>query len=131
MAQAVNAREVPGDLIAPDFLIENVRTGVTDDVYLGAAGARKWLDDFFGVLDEQARFELDELIDAGGDSVVMVHHLAGYGRASGAPFRMRWASAVWIHDEKITRIVGYATRHEALEAAGLPGQPAPPTRSSR
>lgn len=38
VADAINAREVPDALIAPDFHIENIVTAVSDKTYHGAAG---------------------------------------------------------------------------------------------
>jgi hypothetical protein len=84
LADGINAREVPDDLFAPDFLLENVRTAVTDTVYRGPAGARRWLSDFFGVLDDDARFELEEAIAAARRARPFGCALrASYGSATG------------------------------------------------
>jgi hypothetical protein len=61
-AAALNAREVPEELLAPDFVMVNATTAVTDKTYRGRAGVR------------------------GG---------------------------------KLTRVVGYLGRREALEAVGF------------
>ena len=81
---AINAREVPEELLAPDFQMENVSTAVTDRTYHGAEGVRQWISDFFEVLDEDARYEA-RVIEAGADYVVGDISIVGRGSASGAP----------------------------------------------
>lgn len=38
---AINARQVPDELLAPDFRMDNVATAVTDRTYYGAEGVRQ------------------------------------------------------------------------------------------
>ncbi|MDQ4040662.1 MAG: nuclear transport factor 2 family protein [Actinomycetota bacterium] len=118
---AVNAREVPEELLTPDFRIENVTTAVTDRVYHGAEGVRQWMSDFFDVLGEDARYEARPIAD-GDDYVVGDIRIIGRGAASGAPVELRHYGVMWARDGKIVRAVGYPTRRAALEADGL-GQP--------
>jgi ketosteroid isomerase-like protein len=115
---AINAREVPEDLLAPDFQMENVTTAVTDRVYHGAEGVRQWISDFFDVLDDDARYEARP-IEAGDDWVVGDISIVGHGSVSGAPVNLRHYGVLWIRDGKIARAVGYASRREALQAVGL------------
>ncbi len=115
---AINAREVPEHLLAPDFRIENVSTAVTDKTYHGSEGARQWMSDFFDVLGEDARHEA-EPIEVGDDYVVSKLRIVGRGSSSGAPVDMRWYGVMWIREGKITRAVGYPNRRQALEAVGL------------
>jgi len=117
-AAAINAREVPEELLAPDVRLENVTTAVTDRTYRGAAGVREWISDFFDVLGDDAFYE-GEVIEAGDDYVVGKARFVGRGSVSGAPVDMRYYGVMWIRDGKITRAVGYPNRREALEAAGL------------
>jgi ketosteroid isomerase-like protein len=119
VVEAVNARQIPETLLARDFRAENVNTAVSNKVYVGWAGAREWQDDFFGVMDDEARFEVKEIVGAGKDCVVVVLQLAGHGLKSGAPLELRWPSVFWLRDQLITRAVGYSTKRGALEAAGL------------
>jgi ketosteroid isomerase-like protein len=109
---AISAREVPEDLIAPDIHLQNVRTAVSDNLYVGHDGVRKWQQDFFGVMDEEARLEVE-------DCVVVTLRLAGHGAKSGAPLELRWPQVIWLRQGRITRTTGYGSRREALEAAGL------------
>jgi ketosteroid isomerase-like protein len=115
---AINARQVPEELLAPDVRLENVTTAVTDRTYRGTEGVRQWISDFFDVLDEDARYE-GEVIEAGDDYVVVKVRFVGRGFVSGAPVEMRYYGVAWIRDGKITRAVGYPNRRQALEAVGL------------
>ena len=92
--EAVNAREVNEALLTDDFEIVNASTAVTDKTYRGASGAREWMHDFFDVLDENARFEITEIVEADEDYLVVRNRLVGTGSASGAPFDMEWFSAM-------------------------------------
>ena len=114
---AVNARQVPEDLLAPEFTIENVTTAVTDRTYHGSEGFRQWISDFFDVLDDDARFE-GEPVANGDDYVVGTNRIVGRGSVSGAPVDLRYYGVIWIRDGRITRAVGYPTRRAALEAVG-------------
>ncbi len=116
--EAVNAREVPEELLAPDVRLENVRTAVTDRTYRGADGFRQWFSDFFDVLDDDARYE-GEVIEAGDDYVIGQARFVGRGSVSGAPVEMPYYGVLWIRDGKVTRAVGYPNRRQALEAVGL------------
>jgi ketosteroid isomerase-like protein len=117
--EAVSAREVPEDLIAPDARIQNVATAVSDNLYVGHDGVREWQEDFFGVMDEEAGLEVEKVIAVGEDCVVVMLRLAGHGAKSGASLELRWPAAFWLRRGRITRTEGYASRGEALEAAGL------------
>jgi ketosteroid isomerase-like protein len=64
-------------------------------------------------------YDYDELIDAGGETVISIGQQRGQGHASGLP-ATRTLAGVWtIREAKIVRAVWFATREEALEAAGL------------
>jgi ketosteroid isomerase-like protein len=116
---ALAARSVPEELLAPDFVMENVSTAVTHRTYSGAAGVEEWLSDFFDVLDPtDARYEA-EFTNDGANYVVAKILIAGRGRVSGVPMEMPHWGVLWIRNGKITRAVGFATQREALKAVGL------------
>ena len=75
-----------------------------------------WLDSF-----EDVRLRLEETIDA-GDHVVAVHRLGGRGKASGISLDAHLAVVFNLHTGRIARACEYATRDDALEAAGLKGR---------
>ena len=68
---------------------------------------------------ESVEDNLEELVD-GGDSVVSVVNTRARGRASGVEVGWTRNAGVWtIREGRVVRVVWFATREEALEAAGL------------
>jgi ketosteroid isomerase-like protein len=115
---AINADDIPRDMIAPDLEITNATTAVTDARYFGYEGALRWRRDLFDVIDD-ARLEIDEVLATGTDYVAIANRLIGRGSSSGAPVELRWASVFWFRDGRMTRGAGYPTRREALDAVGV------------
>jgi ketosteroid isomerase-like protein len=116
---AINAREVPMSLLAPELRMENLVTAVSDKTYHGTAGFRDWMNDLFDGFAEGALFEIEEIVADGDDFVVGLVRVVGRGARSGAPLVLRWVNVNWFRDGKATRSVGYASRREALKAVGL------------
>ena len=88
------------------------------DTYVGRDGVRAfwtaWTDSFEGF-----RLEVEDLIDA-GDDVVVVARISGQGIASGAGVRSNpFAHVVGLRDGKILRWAMYDSAQEALEAVRL------------
>jgi ketosteroid isomerase-like protein len=119
LTEAINSRAVPEDLLDPEIRLENVTTAVTNEVYTGWDGARKWMDDLYDALDADATYETLEILAEGGDFVIAMVRFAGRGRVSGAPLELRYISVTWIRDGKIIRGAGYESRREAFEAVGM------------
>ena len=113
--------ELAAEILAPDFSIENAATAVTDKTYYGAEGVREWVRDIFEGMDEDSRYETEEILADGEDYVVARVRLVGHGVRSGAPVTLRWVSVTWFEGGKATRSVGYLRRREALKAVGLEG----------
>jgi ketosteroid isomerase-like protein len=67
---------------------------------------------------ERIRFEPQEYIDA-GNRVVVVARLIAQGKKSGVEVTRTWAYVWTLRGRKALRMVGYADRAQALEAAGL------------
>jgi ketosteroid isomerase-like protein len=124
-ADAINARHISDDaaerLLAPGFRMENLATALTEKTYHGAAGAREWMRDTFEVVDESARYEVEEILADGKDFVVARVGIVGHGARSAVPVTMRWVNVTWFQDGKMTRTAGYLRRREALAAVGLSG----------
>jgi ketosteroid isomerase-like protein len=118
LASGINAGPIPRELIADDFELKNATTAVTDATYRGYEGGLKWRSDLFDVVAD-AHYEIDEILATGDDYVVISNRLVGRGASSGAPVNLRWASVFWIRDGKFTRIAGFESRREALEAVGV------------
>jgi ketosteroid isomerase-like protein len=118
VTDAINAGEFLSDLVAPDVELKNATTAVTDASYVGREGALKWRSDMFDVV-AGARLEIEEVLAAGADHVVVANRIGGSGSSSGAPVELRWVSVFWLRDGKVARIAGYTNRHDALEAVGI------------
>lgn len=68
---------------------------------------------------EEPQIEAEEIIDA-GEKVVIAIRISGRGVASGIDIEeARWFHVLTPRDDKAVRIEWYATRGEALKAAGL------------
>jgi ketosteroid isomerase-like protein len=67
---------------------------------------------------EKPEIEAEEIIDA-GEKVFVAIRIAGRGRGSGIDMEASWFHVLTERDDKLARIEWYATRPEALEAAGL------------
>ena len=120
---AINARaladELAAEILAPGFRVENAATAVTDKTYYGAEGVRDWVRDIFEGMDEDSRYETEEILADSEDYVVARVRLVGQGVRSGAPVTLRWVAVTWYEAGKATRSVGYLRRREALKAVGL------------
>jgi ketosteroid isomerase-like protein len=66
----------------------------------------------------QPEIEAEEILDA-GEKVFVAIRISGRGRGSGLDMEARWFHVLTDRDGKLARIEWYATRAEALEAAGL------------
>ena len=87
-------------------------------VYRGHDGLRIWFGSWHEAWEDLVD-DCEELIDA-GERVVSVVTMRARGRVSGADVTSRRYSGVWtIRDGKVTRVVWFPTRDEALEAVGL------------
>ena len=84
----------------------------------GKNAMRKHIGDWIDTFDE-FWFEPVELIDAGEDTVVAVERFGGRAKLSGVETDQTCGVVFTIREGKIARCREYATRAEALEAAGL------------
>jgi ketosteroid isomerase-like protein len=84
----------------------------------GKEAVRAYYQDWADTFD-QLTIEPIEMIDAGEDQVVSVSQLRGRAKQSGIETNLTYAVLNTIRDGKIARGREYATRDEALEAAGL------------
>jgi len=79
---------------------------------------RDYLQDWIDTFDDY-KVEPVELIDAREDVVVAVLRFGGRAKRSGVDTDQIMAAVFEIRDGKIARGREYATREQALEAAGL------------
>lgn len=90
-----------------------------DRTYRGIEGVRRFLREWLEVWDAY-EVGIDETVAAPDGRVVVLAWQRGKGRHSGLPMEMEWAQIVTVRDGKVMRVENYASRDEALEAAGLP-----------
>jgi ketosteroid isomerase-like protein len=84
----------------------------------GKDAVRAYLQDWLDMFDPLTVEPL-ELIDAGGDEVVTVLRIGGRAKLSAVETDITFAIVYTVRDGKLARGREYATRAEALEAAGL------------
>src|SRR5262245_9053547 len=77
-------------------------------------GLERWLDSF-----DDYRFEVQRIVDCGGDEVLVVGLEVARGATSGAEVRSVSYELLTIHDRQIVRFRDFYDETEALEAAGL------------
>ena len=85
--------------------------------YHGHDGVRTLLGRFTEIFDE-ARYEVDELLDS-GDSVVALGRFRVRGAQSGATGTQPIAVVLKLRDGKLVAYRAYFDRQQALEAAGV------------
>jgi ketosteroid isomerase-like protein len=111
------ATEAFGDLLDPEFELEEASNVPDRESYSGRdafiANMAKLEESF-----EELRMEPIEFVDL-GDKLVVVLSIAGRGRAGGAPVETTIAQLWSLRDGKAVSLRDYATKAEALEAAGL------------
>ena len=104
--------------IHPDFETTTPSSmALEPDTYRGMEGIHRWMDAWGDTMDE-VRFEVDELIDA-GERVVAVCRLVTRSATTGIELEQGVAMVWTLRDGLAVRLDPYATRDEALRAAGI------------
>jgi ketosteroid isomerase-like protein len=105
--------------LAPDFELHERAELPDARVYRGREEAKEFFRKTQDVFVE-ARWEPQEFIDL-GHAVVVKTKVVAVGRGSDVPTEMDETDVFWFRDGMIVRLEGFATKEEALEAAGLSG----------
>src|SRR4029453_14735186 len=119
---------------ALDFMYEQVwdsaidwraMAGAPDDLgpIEGRDALRRYNEELLEIFEDIA-LEAEEIIDGGEDRVVVVHRMTARARMSGVETELRFAFLCVLRDGRILWGREYATKEEALEAAGLSEQDA-------
>jgi ketosteroid isomerase-like protein len=105
----------------PEVEFVSIFAGMEGRAYRGYDGLREYFADMEDTWTEFQR-DIEEMIDAGNDRVVVFFHLRGTAR-SGVPVDERVTTVFHLRGQRLYRMVVYRDRAEALEAAGvhLPG----------
>jgi ketosteroid isomerase-like protein len=88
-----------GDEVGPEGIAEFIET---------------WTEDF-----SDFAIEVEDIIEADENRVVMIQRQTGTGKASGAPVDLRTASIMTLDAGQVVRIAIFLNPAKALEAAGL------------
>ena len=97
--------------------IGNLPEFVIQGPYRGHQGVLHWYDESFDVVAGR-RMELEEATELDDETVVTIQVVSGTSTHTDLPFELRWA-AVWkVRDGKVERVQGYASKGQALKAAG-------------
>ncbi len=95
--------------------------GAPDDVGVmeGRDAVRAYVADWDETFDD-LRVESLDVMDAGDETVIAVQRASGVARGSGVPTELVFGVVYTVRDGLILSGREYATREQALEAAGLP-----------
>jgi ketosteroid isomerase-like protein len=104
-------------LMDDDLITRTYMPGPEPDIWHGHQGFLDMSAEAADIFDE-FRLRGEEFIDA-GDHVVVRVVLEGRGSGSGAPVTGTFWYVYGVRGEKLVTIDMYATRDQALEAAGL------------
>ena len=103
----------------PEIVVDASRNVLNPTTYTGIEGLRQWLAGLSETW-QAIRVEPVEFIDA-GERVVVMSQLIGTGRSSGIEVQRPTSGQIaTVRDGRVHRWeIGYTSRDEALEAAGL------------
>jgi len=94
------------------------RWALNDETFRGREAMVRAATDFLDALDDW-KSEVDDIVDAGGDRLVVAQRVSARGKGSGTPFEQRVFSALRLRDGKVAQIHDYTDRADALKAVGL------------
>jgi ketosteroid isomerase-like protein len=97
--------------------------GPLSGVYRGKRQVTEFLESFLEAWDE-LNWDMREVIDLGGEQVLVVNNVRMRGRASGADVQAVGAQVWTIRNGKLRSAKVYQSKAEALEAVGLSEQDA-------
>jgi ketosteroid isomerase-like protein len=86
--------------------------------YRGREGVRQRLEEWLESFDDY-RYEVQRIVDCGGDEVLVVATEVGRGAMSGAEVRATNCELLTIRDGLIVRVLEFYDEGNALEAAGV------------
>ena len=104
--------------LADDVVFE-APAGIRGGTFRGREAVAEWLADWFRIFDWDAHTDLREIAEVGDHGFLTVVVARGRGRGSGVDVVETFAYLYRLREGKVTRMDGYLSREEALEAAGL------------
>jgi ketosteroid isomerase-like protein len=115
--EALNAWnfEALADIFHPELEHHSVFAAIEGEIYRGIEGQRRRWENVHATWDD-FRIAVAEIHNMDNESAVVVLHLTGKAKASGAPLDTLLGQAWTWRDGKVWRIVTYTDPREALEA---------------
>jgi ketosteroid isomerase-like protein len=122
LAIAASVSEPPdadalGTLMHPDHVL-TTDWGIETTSYHGVRGFLAAIAET-GASWQSYRQEIERILDAGENGVLVFMRLVAAGRHSGAPVDFPWAMVVTLRDAKAISSQAFLDRDEALKAVGL------------
>jgi ketosteroid isomerase-like protein len=116
---AARTGELPRESLHPEFVwdMTTFRGAILPGPYEGVDGANRFLAEWREGFEHWS-LDIEELVDA-GDQVIAVVRQRGKAKQGGPDVEMRFAMVWTFRDRLAVRMEMYASRNEALEAAGL------------
>jgi ketosteroid isomerase-like protein len=102
-----------------DDVVLKAPAGIRGGTFRGREAVGEWFGDWFRIFDWNVHSDIREIAETGDDGVLLVAAARGRGRGSGVEVEETFAFLYRFCEGKITRMDGYLSREEALEAAGL------------
>ena len=118
LGSVMDSEDFAWHLLAPDAELINA-TGAPFTNASGHEGFRAWRAEVSDAFEEWSS-RPEKVVDAGNAKVLALGKISG--RGTGLQVDMELHSLYTLVDGKITRVEGFFSRHEALEAAGLRGR---------
>jgi ketosteroid isomerase-like protein len=119
--EGVNRRDWDAVMDAYDqdvVLVAHASVGPDAGVFTGREAVGRWFGDWFGAFGRDYRFEVEEIRGVGERVLAIARH-HGSGRASGVEVQQITGNLYTVSAGKIVRVELFASRTEALVAAGL------------
>lgn len=125
--ERLNSGDIDGtlELCVRDYEFRDLPALPGSGVHIGHDANRAWAVQMRETF-EDLRFVPDEIIDAGGDRVIVECRVVGRGRVSGAEldmFTLLTYNVFTLGDGMLVSCITYDNRAEAVEAAGLAAEP--------
>jgi ketosteroid isomerase-like protein len=105
-------------LMSDDLVFHSAFAASEGRVFKGHAGVNDYFDSVEGSFDDLS-LPIDDVLDAGGDQVVLLVRVCGRGRASGVAIEQPFGQIWTVGDGLVREIVSYPDPSEALRVAGL------------
>jgi ketosteroid isomerase-like protein len=106
------------DWLDPDVELHEWPTAPGAETYHGPEGALRAIDKWFDVW-EWMRVEVEEIVEAGSDRVLITLHQRAKGKGSAIEVEIRSFNVYTFRDGRVLRIELFTELEPALEAAGL------------